>query len=144
MIDSLNQAKADVDLALFKKIALIILKDHNIDHKKYFLSVAFISPQEMKKVNKKYRKKDKPTDVISVELMDNKFNCNQNWLGEILICQKVVYQNSKKYGVTKKEEMIKVFIHGLLHVLGYDHENSEDQAKKMEKREAFYFSKVRF
>lgn len=143
MIEFLNQEKINIDLALLKKIAEIILKDHNINLKNYFLSVAFLDKNEMRKVNKKYRKKDKSTDVISVELQNKNFADKQNWLGEILICENVVSQNAKKYKTTTQKEIVKVFIHGLLHILGYDHEK-DSQAQEMEDKEAFYFSKLRF
>jgi probable rRNA maturation factor len=90
----------------------------------------------MQKLNKNFRKKNKPTDVLSFDLREG------NYLGEIIICPKVVKDNAKKYGVTAKKEMLKVFAHGILHLLGYDHEQSKSQAELMEQKQDLYLSKI--
>ena len=101
------------------------------------ISLAFVEKEEIKKLNKKFRKKNKATDVLSFELNDKEY------LGEIIICPEVVKENAKKYGVAVKYEMIKVFVHGILHLLGYDHEKSKKEEKIMEEKQEKYLSKIK-
>jgi probable rRNA maturation factor len=63
-------------------------------------------------------------------------------LGEIVICPEVVKENAKKSGMSEKYEMMKVFIHGILHLLGYEHEKSRREADRMEKKQNIYLSKI--
>ena len=64
----------------------------------------------------------------------------KDYLGEIVICPEIVKENAKKYGIEEEHEMIKVFIHGILHLLGYDHEKTEKEAEKMESKQEKYLS----
>jgi len=80
-------------------------------------SIAIVDSEEIKKLNFQYRKLDKPTDVLS-------FGEDIN---EIVICPEEVRKNGDDFNKELKE----VAIHGVLHLLGYDHENNESEAKKM-------------
>jgi len=123
----------------FSTVAKIVLKGENRETKT--LSLAFVSKTEIKKLNKKFRQKNKATDVLSFELKEP-FSTAQgrNFLGEVVICPQVVKENAKKYGNTFKAEMTKIFIHGILHLLGYDHEQSKSRAEEMEKKQEYYLS----
>lgn len=138
MIEFVNKTKSIIDFKIFEKIGKTILKDYKKDG---LVSVAFVGSKEMQKQNNRYRKKDKPTDVISVNLENINFDGKENWLGEILICKQVVDSNAKEYQEDKKTELVRVFIHGLLHVLGYDHELGDDQERIMREKEEYYLSK---
>jgi len=116
----------------FSTVAKKVLSGEN--RKTENLSLAFVDKAEMKKLNKKFRKKNKSTDVLSFLL--NEKSC----LGEIVICPEVVAENAEKYGNTFKKEALKVFIHGILHLLGYDHENSKEEAEIMEKKQEKYLA----
>lgn len=113
----------------FAQVAKKVLKGENkrntcLPASRETLSLAFVPKAEMRKLNKKFRGKDKPTDVLSFE-----------GINEVVICPEVVKE--------KEEDLKKVFIHGVLHLLGYDHEKSEKEAKKMEDKEMFYSSKIK-
>ncbi len=127
MIEINNLTNFSIDRKLFTGIAKKVLKGENREREN--ISLAFVSKEEMKKLNKKFRKKNKTTDVLSFNLAEKEY------LGEIVICHEVVKENAKKYGVPVKKEMMKVFIHGILHLLGYDHEKNKKEAEKMEKKE---------
>lgn len=133
-MDLKNFTKYRPDKKKFSTVAKKILKGENRETET--LSLAFVEESEMQKLNKQYRGKDKPTDVLSFALNE------ENILGEIVICPKVVERNAMEYGVSKESEMIKVFAHGVLHLLGYDHEGPEEEALKMEEKEKFYLSKI--
>lgn len=117
-----NLTKFKIDKKSFAQVAKIILSGENKETRT--VSLAFVSKAEMQKLNKKFRSKNKPTDVLSF-----------GDINEVVICPEVVDG--------KKEDITKVFIHGILHLLGYDHEASEKKAKEMENKEAEYFLKIK-
>lgn len=81
--------------------------------------VVFVGLKEMHRVNLEFRKKDKPTDVLSFEPIE------PGDLGEILICPQVILKNAQSYAVSGREELTRMLIHGTLHLLGLDHEKSQ-------------------
>lgn len=121
-IEIRNLTKLKVDKKSFSQVAKIVLSGENRGTET--ISLVFVSPDEIQKLNKKFRNKGKPTDVLSFEL--NERGC----LGEIVICPEVVRK--------KGENVIDVFVHGILHLLGYDHERSEKETEKMEAKEKYY------
>ena len=135
MLEINNLTNFVLDKRSFSTVAKKVLKGENRETET--LSLAFVGKEEIKKLNKKFRKKNKATDVLSFKLNEG------NSLGEIIICPEVVKENAKKYGVDFKKEMIKVFVHGILHLLGYDHEKSKKEAKIMEEKERLYLSKFK-
>ena len=94
------------------------------------LSVAFLEPEEIKKFNERYRDKKGPTDVLS-------FEGGEEFLGEVLVCPKIVESQAKKHGLSFDREIRRVLIHGTLHILGYDHKNKEDKKKMRAEEEKF-------
>ena len=136
MIEINNLTNFAVDKKTFSTVAKKVLKGENKERKT--LSLAFVGKDEIRKLNKKFRKKDKPTDVLSFELKELPAQEKNGYLGEVIICPEVVKENAKKYKVTIKEEMLKVFVHGILHLLGYDHERSKKEAEIMEKKQEKY------
>jgi probable rRNA maturation factor len=114
----------------FSQVAKKVLLGEN--KRTEIISLALVDKGEMRKLNKKFRKKDKATDVLS-------FNIDEkDYLGEIIICPEVAIENARKYGVPEKEEMMKIFVHGILHLCGYEHEKGKKQAEIMESKEKFY------
>lgn len=118
-----------LDKESFSQVAKKVLSGENRETQT--LSLAFVSKEEIAKLNKKFRKKDGPTDVLSFELRES-FGAAQDkdYLGEIVICPEVAEE--------KGEDMTEVFIHGILHLCGYDHEKSEKDARVMEKLQEKY------
>lgn len=89
------------------------------------LRIIFLSESEIKKVNRKYRKKNKPTDVLSFSIF------KEEVIGEILLCPQFI----RKKALQRKEPFYQVLcyvcLHGVLHLLGLDHERGKNEAKKM-------------
>ena len=86
-------------------------------------SVIFVDEETIKNINRDYRGLDKVTDVISFAFEDNGkmvYN-NVRLLGEIYICIPRMIEQSKEYGHSEKRELSFLAVHGLLHLLGYDH-----------------------
>lgn len=136
MIEINNLTNFAVDKAFFLGVAKKVLKGENKG--KEHLSIAFVVPEEIQKLNKKYRKKDSPTDVLSFE----KVTEFKDEVSEVIICPAIVREKSQNSSLPLKKELAKVLIHGILHVLGYDHERSKAEEEKMFSKEAHYFSKL--
>jgi len=122
---------------IFKKIKLTVAKfiDYfysrklNIN-KKYNksnleVSIVFVGAGLMKKLNSRYRRINKATDVLS-------FSGDNNFIGEILINYARIKIQAKKYNHTLNQELVFILIHGLLHLLGYDDKTTKGR-QKMEK-----------
>jgi probable rRNA maturation factor len=97
--------------------------------KKYSLSVAYVSEAISRKLNKKYRKKDKATNVLSFALREN--------MGELVLCGRVVQKEAKKLGKTPPAWLGFLLIHGMLHLKGHEHSVTMEKAE--EKYDKKYF-----
>jgi probable rRNA maturation factor len=94
------------------------------------LSIALITNREIAKLNRRYRKKAGPTDVLSFpvgELPDGRLRL----LGDVVISVERAEEQAKAGGWTLLEEIDRLLIHGILHLLGYDHERSKKEAQVM-------------
>jgi probable rRNA maturation factor len=141
MIEINNFTDFAVDKKIFSAVAKKVLSGEN--RKTETLSLALVDKEEIKKLNKKFRKKNKPTDVLSFNLGGSFGSVHDGkYLGEIVICPEVVKENATSYGVPEKEEMLKAFVHGILHLCGYIHEKSKKDAEIMERQEREYLSKI--
>lgn len=100
-----------------------VSKDLKIKESLYF-DVIVVDDQQMQKINKQFRKKDKSTDVITFALRDASSSVNTPLLGEIYLAPDYIQKVSKK---SFNEEFILAFIHGILHLLGYDHDDKKKE-----------------
>lgn len=97
-----------------------------------YLSIIFINDERMHEINKEYRGIDRTTDVISFALNDNgAFPGPVNILGDIYVSIPKMKEQAKEYGHSEKRELSFLVIHGLLHLLGYDHTKGEKEEKEM-------------
>ncbi len=99
------------------------------------LSVLFVNSRRMKLLNAQYRGIQKVTDVLSFPMLDKMFQGDLNILGDIVICIPQALRQAEDYGTTFHDELLRLLIHGLLHLLGYDHEINSYRKRKMEKKE---------
>ncbi len=92
-------------------------------------SIVFVDNEKIQELNKNYRHIDKVTDVISFAFEDNQkvvYN-NIRFLGEIFICIPRMIEQAELYGHSEERELAFLVVHGLLHLLGYDHMEKEDE-----------------
>ncbi len=136
-----NLTASQIDKNLLRKVANRVMLREKI--RKIDLSVAIVSPKRIKEFNKKYRGKNLITDVLAFPEPKNGLMSVNKILGEIIICPLQVRKNSKKFNSTFKLEMIRVLIHGILHLLGYNHEKLEKDAINMERKQNYYLSKIK-
>ncbi len=105
--------------------------------------VRFVTDAEMKRLNQKFRKKDKTTDVLAFPsetrtrprgLRARTKKLRGVFLGDIAISPKVARRNAKAFGRTAAEELCVLMLHGVLHLLGYDHESDSGEMEVVEAR----------
>ena len=92
------------------------------------VSVALVDDKQIKKINKQFRNIDQPTDVLS-------FPMDREIWGDIVISLDKTRDQAKEYGHSFKREIGFLFTHGVLHLLGYNHKQSEEKAKMRNKEE---------
>ncbi|HOB10111.1 MAG: rRNA maturation RNase YbeY [Acetomicrobium sp.] len=115
------------------------------DIKSIEVSLTFVEPDEMLELNEQYRGIDEPTDVLSFPLWeeeDGRFLLpSKDWdevaLGDIVICPRVVIDFARASEKEPEEEIVLIYIHGLLHLLGYDHTTEEQEAIMWKKQEKY-------
>jgi len=104
-----------------------VLKHEKVENA--IFSVIFVDDDEIHKINKDYRNVDRITDVISFAFEDNNEMVYNNFrlLGDIYICIPQMQRQAIEYGHSEKRELSFLAVHGLLHLLGYDHMTEEDE-----------------
>lgn len=136
--------KIDGKIGLYKrkigkifKIAEEVLGE---DFENAYLSVNFVSDEQIKRLNSEFRKIDKVTDVLSFPNLQKKaeeslknfqsdadFDTNMLFLGDVVISKNVAKAQAREFGHSMKREVCFLALHGLLHLLGYDHIEKDDE-----------------
>lgn len=124
-----------------KDALLVICGKEGIDEDAVEVSCSFVSAEEIRRLNREYRDTDKVTDVLSfpqyetkkelIEVMDMTGVAE---LGDVVICMERAKEQAEEFGHPLKREVIYLFVHSILHLLGYDH-MEEDDKKVMRSRE---------
>ena len=141
MIEINNLTTQKVKEGFLKEAAKKVLQIEGKENSE--LSVVLTGPGRIRQLNKKYRGKNKATDVLSFsssKIFPN--SGKENNLGEIIICLKEIKKNAKKYQTGFEKELVCALVHGILHLLGYEHEKSAKNSKKMKTREDFYGKQI--
>jgi rRNA maturation RNase YbeY len=98
------------------------------------LSLGLIGNPEIQRLNARFRHKDYPTDVLSFPA-DGRLPGNVRLLGDVIISVEKAREQAKERGRTLEAEMVTLLIHGILHLIGYDHERSPKDARVMARTE---------
>lgn len=142
-----------VDAPMATKLALDRLKDSSsatrdtsIDNVSSFdsvdLSILLCNDNFIQKLNKEWRGKDVATDVLSMSQHIPEFQMSILMLGDIVISIETAARQAEERGQALLDEIRILMVHGLLHLLGYDHELSEEAEKEMEKEEECILSEL--
>lgn len=100
------------------------------------LSVTYVNDELMKKLNLKYRGRDRYTDVLAFNMTEGKvLKGADGYMGDVIISLDAARRQAKDFGSTKKRELKLYLIHGMLHLLGYDDESRAGLKKMREKEE---------
>jgi len=147
-IEIINFTENKVEEPWVKKIVSFVLQAEK-QNENATISIAFLGPGRMRKLNKQYRGKNTTTDVLSFvekEVAFEKYKIGklkeQGGLGEIVVCLREVKKNSKRNKTDFEKELAFVLIHGLLHLLGYEHEKTDTKAKEMQAKEMSYLKQI--
>lgn len=121
-----------VSLGRARKVAILALESEKI--RNAMISIVFVSAQKIALMNSKYLRKNRPTDVIAFG-----FGAGSKGgavIGDIYICPDVARRNAAEEKVSLREELDRLVVHGILHVLGYDHPESDKRlSSKMWKKQ---------
>jgi probable rRNA maturation factor len=94
------------------------------------VSVTLVSAEEIHSLNRQYRNVDRETDVLSFPMWEESDPDSVAYLGDIILCPKVIFSQAASFGTTFRQEMCLMAIHSTLHLLGWDH-MEEDEKKEM-------------
>ena len=136
MISQNGKQKLKIRAFTLKKKIKKLSYVKSLKKKNFQFTLLLTNKTIIKKLNKRFRKKNKETDVLSFPI---KSHFNKNYKGDIAICYEIINLRSKKTNFNI--EFDKMWIHGLLHLLGYNHVKLKDY-KKMNKKEQDILKKV--
>jgi probable rRNA maturation factor len=124
-----RQRKFKLNLLKIRTIAGLILKA--LGREREALSLLFVNDRAIRKINREFRQIDSPTDVLSFPLGDHSPHPEMKLLGDIVISVETAQKQARSLGHSLEREITFLLIHGILHLLGWDHERSPQEAKKM-------------
>ena len=126
----------------FKEICKLFPKKYQFPTKKITLTLLLSNNRCIKRLNKNFRNKNKPTDILSFPFSKKRLISKKIYIGDIIISynfmDKPRSQNIKNF----KEKVIKTFIHGFLHLLGFDHIKDKDYKRILSEEETIYKSVI--
>lgn len=122
--------KTDLEIKNYIKIIKKAFKYEKKNNKQKTMEIVFVTPEEIKRLNKYYRNIDKSTDVLSFINDDS-----EESLGDIFINIEQALLQANEYGHSTNRELAFLAVHGYLHLKGYDHESKEDEKIMFEKQE---------
>ena len=141
MILSIGKKKLkNIDLFI-NKVLKNFPKKYQFNGKKVILTVLLSNNKKIKQLNKKFRKKDKPTDILSFPL-GKKISKSITYLGDIIISYDFINKPKSLNIFQFKDKLAKIFIHGFLHLVGFDH-IKVSEFKKMSKEELKIYNLVK-
>jgi probable rRNA maturation factor len=122
----------------FKKICGLFPKKYQFSNKKVSLTLLLSNNRGIKKLNKDFRNKNKSTDVLSFPLNKEIKISKKTYIGDIIISYNFMDKPKSKNLKIFKEKVIKTFIHGFLHLLGFDHIKNKDYKRMFNEEERLY------
>ncbi len=107
------------------------------------LSIVFVNNRRMRTYNRDYRKIDRATDVLAFPMLEGiGGDLHPGFLGDIMISLEMTEKEAYLYQKAMSEQLLILLVHGILHLLGYDHERSESEAHRMSRREQFLLKRI--
>ena len=142
-----EEIKSNTELEdLIKLVTKTCFETEKIDKTDLYLSVTLSKENYIHRINKEYRKVDRPTDVLSFPMFEkNEIPLEKTGipdvLGDIIICVPIVEKQDIEYEHSFKRELAYMLVHGFYHLMGYDH-MQEDEKKVMREKEEIVLSKL--
>ena len=135
-INIINEQEKKINEELVKHISEYIIKKEFKDGN-FELNILITKNERIKEYNENYRHKTGPTDVLSFE-----YGLNEQIIGDIVISTEQIEKQASTFNNTFEEEFYYNIIHGVLHILGYDHETNEEDKRIMFEKQDNYFKKL--
>ena len=140
--EEIRAAEAQESLTeVMEQAAELALQGEGVDPEKIEISLSFVSPEEIHGLNREYRGVDRVTDVLSFPLVEDLEELNSSGedereipLGDVVICLAKAEEQAAEYGHSREREIVYLFVHSMLHLLGYDH-MEEDEKRQMRMKE---------
>ena len=121
-IEIVRKTKKRIERAFVEKI---VKKTRAASGKRagnFSVSVVFAGKEEIRRLNRKYRKKNKATDVLSFDYsLGYNIRGSKNITGEVILCPEIIEKSAKEHEISFREELAFVLSHGILHLLGFRH-----------------------
>jgi len=131
--------RVSVRATTIQRVAQSILEQAG--HPAAQLSLSLVGKTRMRTLNRKYRGRDYPTDVLAFP-MESMGEQTEVFLGDVVICLPVAIGQASRFGNSADQEILRLLIHGTLHLLGYDHEQSPREATRMQRKERTIVQKL--
>ena len=126
----------------FNKICKAFPKKYKFSNKKIRLTLLLSNNKNIKKLNKRFRNKNRPTDILSFPFSENIKISKDTYIGDIIVSYDYIYKSKSQNLKIFEKKIIKIFIHGFLHLLGFDHINNKDYKKMLKEEEKIYQSVI--
>ena len=126
----------------FQKICNAFPKKYKFLNKKVTFTLLLSNNKNIQRLNKLFRKKNKPTDILSFPLNKKVKISKQTYLGDIIISYNFINKTKSLNTKLFKEKVTKIFIHGFLHLLGFDHKKKIDYIKMLKEEGQIYKSVI--
>ena len=130
-VNVFNETDYDINIKYYKYFLYYSAKTADIDGE---VNLLFCDDEYIKNLNKEFRNKDKATDVLTFRLKDDEsfpdFGFSEE-LGDIFISLDAVGRNASSFGVPFSEELTRIMLHGVMHLMGFDHESNDFTKEEM-------------
>ncbi len=126
-----------------REAGFLCLKEHDIRTDDIEISVSFVDEKRIKELNSTYRDKNSKTDVLSFPQYDTQEEIpktGMSVLGDIVICSPIAKKQAEEAGHSEKRELVYLFVHSMLHLLGHDHMKKEEKKLMRETEEKIMHS----
>ena len=133
-----GQQVSEEILHTMEAAAKYCLELEGIDEERTEISVTFVEAEEIRELNRDYRDNDKVTDVLSFPQFDDLNDIpdfGEICLGDVVICKDRAEEQAEEFGHSFEREIIYLFTHSILHLLGYDHMEEEEKREMREREE---------
>ena len=128
-----RQSKQRISKKKIRQIATAIL--NALGYPDAELSILIVDDQQIARLNRQYLNRKGPTNVIAFSMQDGPFSeIAPNLLGDVVISVETAHRQALNAGLGMRAYFNQLLIHGILHLLGYDHENDKSEARKMERK----------
>ena len=111
------------------------------------LSLLFVNDLQIQALNRRYLRRDKPTNVLAFPMREGEFSIlHPHLLGDLVISIETARRQMKQFGLDEMEMVILLMVHGILHLIGYEHEGTKKEARQMalKQRQLFHYATQTF